>query len=365
MFDFSSYLAAVVSVPFKVTALTGGLTNATVRVSFVEPTTLFNISEPTTSIVLKHAPPYIAADPTLALSPDRQRVEAAALGYLAETQQIQDLLAQFPALRIPRLIHHDTTADVLWISDLGESQTLSQWLSSAPDEAAVRAIASSLGQFVTRFWEATASPAPETIALFRRRSEGPAVFLSTTALKIMSERGIEDAEALSARIRVGIATETTEACLGMVDFWPGSILIGSDGTLGLVDWEYFGVSTPGAEIGMLGLHFIQATAWSNQYIAAHLHILTASTSTEEAAIAATRTFIAAFDAAGPGASVYLKRQALIAYGREMVTALEFFATDLDEKGKSWVFEAGVRALGASSDDKVICQVYELMQGGWL
>jgi len=38
----------------------------------------------------------------------------------------------------------------------------------------------------------------------------------------------------------------------MVDLWPGNILIDSDGNVGLVDWEYFGLSSAGSEIGMLG-----------------------------------------------------------------------------------------------------------------
>ncbi|KAJ7042101.1 kinase-like domain-containing protein [Mycena alexandri] len=257
MFEFPSYLATTLLVSpadFRVDALTGGLTNVTVRATFSNPISSFNSSPPFTTAVLKHAPPYIAADPSQPMSVHRQVIEANALRYLAETPAIRDLFAlEFPRLRIPRLIHHDTTANVLWITDLGESQTLSKFLATSPSDA--REIAVTLGTFAARLWEITAHPAPETLALFAHTDgEGaPVDFLVSVALGVMVKGGVPDAEVLSARIRTAMeAKEKFEPCLSMVDFWPESFLIGVDESLGLVDWEYFGLSTPGAEIGMLG-----------------------------------------------------------------------------------------------------------------
>ena len=47
-----------------------------------------------------------------------------------------------------------------------------------------------------------------------------------------------------------MADKKQEQCFGMVDLWPGSILVG-DSFLGLVDWEYAGKSSAGSELGML------------------------------------------------------------------------------------------------------------------
>ena len=69
--------------------------------------------------------------------------------------------------------------------------------------------------------------------------------------------------------------------------------------------------------------------------------------------------------------MYFKRQALVAYGREMVTALEFFATDLDEEAKERVLGAGVRTLRAAAasesdlDPEVVDASFALMWNGSL
>ncbi|KAJ6606291.1 kinase-like domain-containing protein [Mycena vulgaris] len=344
MFDFPSYLASQLSLDpaeIHVDVLTGGLTNVTVRATFAHPTSLFR-SQPYTSIVLKHAPPYLASDPTQPMSIYRQVIEANALRYLVDKPDIRDLFARFTTLKIPQLIHHDDSANVLWITDLGDNQTLSKYLSTSPPpaDATIRQIAATLGNFVAQFWKITANPTPETTAAFLRPDDqgDPVYFLVSTALEVMSQRGVPDADILSARIGATMqAKDKLEPCLGMVDFWPGSILIGPDGSHGLVDWEYFGSSSPGAEIGML---------------VAHLHLITFNRRSTPQVCEAVRAFISVFlDSYGthvPLVSPYFKRQALAAYGREMVTAIEFFAGELDEEAQKRVLHAGISSLRAAA-----------------
>ncbi|KAJ7118880.1 kinase-like domain-containing protein [Mycena epipterygia] len=347
MLDFPSYLASQLTLEpadFQVHVLTGGLTNVTVRATFASPISMLE-AQSFSSVVLKHAPPYLASDPTQAMSVHRQVIEANALRYLADEPQIRDLVAQFTDLKIPQLIHHDTTANVLWMTDLGESQTLSKFLATSPPpaDATVREIAATLGTFIARFWRITAHPAPEAAAAFARPDDGgdPVYFLASTALRVMSQCSVPDAEILSARVGTAMqAKDKLEPCLGMVDFWPGSILIGPDGSRGLVDWEYFGLSTPGAEIGML---------------VAHLHLIILGSRTVPEVCEAVRTFISVFlDSYGthmPEASPYFKRQVMVAYGREMVTAVEFFAEDLDEAAQKVFLEAGVHSLRTAAESE--------------
>ncbi|KAJ7460872.1 hypothetical protein B0H11DRAFT_2241858 [Mycena galericulata] len=225
------------------------------------------------------------------MSVHRQVIEATALRYLADEPEMRAWVAQFPELKILQLIHHDTASRVLWITDLGLSQTLSEFLTTSPSDPAIRDIATALGDF-----------------------------LPSTALKVMSEHGVPDAEILSSRIRTAMQLkEKLEPCLGMVDFWPGSIIIGPGNSQGLVDWEYFGLSTPGAEIGMFVAHL-------------HLIILNSKTSTEVREPCAH------------------SRQALVAYGREMVT--EFFAAELDKDTQKRVLDAGVGSLRAGSESEI-------------
>ncbi|KAJ7491142.1 kinase-like domain-containing protein [Mycena latifolia] len=347
MFDFPSYLASHISLKsadFRVDILTGGLTNDTVRATFVRPTSLFN-SQPLNSVVLKHAPPYLASDPTQAMSVHRQFIEANALRYLAEKTEIRDLFTQFTNFKIPQLIYHDTTANVVLITDLGESQTLSKFLSSSPLPADVTVceITATLGACIAQFWKVTAHPSLETTTAFLRPDDPgePANFLTSTALRVMSQRDVPDATILSARIGTMLqAKDKLEPCLGMVDFWPGSILIGPNGSCGLVDWEYFGLSTPGAEIGML---------------VAHLHLTMSYGSSTQEVREVVRSFISVFlESYGnqiPLVSPYFKRQALVAYGREMVNAIEFFAAELDEEAQRHVLDAGVCSLRAAAESE--------------
>ncbi|KAF7359172.1 Kinase-like domain-containing protein [Mycena sanguinolenta] len=348
MFDFPSYLASQLTLKptdFEVETLAGGMTNETVRATFATAIRFPESSKPFSSVVLKYAPPYIAADPAQPMSIHRQFIEANALRYLAETPGIRDLLTKFPRLKIPSLIHHDSAANVLWITDLGVSQTIARFLTIPPSlSTSAPEIATMLGAFISQFWQKMARPAPKTIALFARQNEqdDPVHFLSSTALKVMSSHGVPDAEILGERIRTTMQTKhDREICLGMVDFWPGSILIFPDGSCGLVDWEYFGPSTPGAEIGML---------------VAHLHLLIAKSRNEPEVCNAVRTFIWTFlDSYGahvPPTSAYFKRQALVAYGREMINAIEFFATDLDEGAQKRVLDAGVHSLHAAGASEI-------------
>jgi hypothetical protein len=154
MFDFAGYLAAQLLLKptdFQVAVLDGGLTNVTVRASFTAPIS-FSKSLPFSSVVLKYAPPYIAADPTQAMSVHRQVIEANALRYLAETPEIRDLFARFPNLKIPHLIHHDCAANVLWIADLEASQTLSKYLTVPPSPTTTaRELGTILSAFISDF----------------------------------------------------------------------------------------------------------------------------------------------------------------------------------------------------------------------
>ena len=61
------------------------------------------------------------------------------------------------------------------------------------------------------------------------------------------------------------------SCLGMVDFWTESVLIGKENDdndttnsrscqCGLVDWEYFGVSSAASELGMFRKLFLCLTS---------------------------------------------------------------------------------------------------------
>lgn len=264
LFDFSVYLTSQLSIPLQqinIQPLTGGLMNLTVRATFTPPASLsqFGQSGYCSSVVLKYAPPFIAADPTQPMSVHRQVIEAEALALLSghSIPAISEVLSKFPILRIPSLIHHDAERNVIWITDLGESQTLSQYLTSDPPPSLhdIEEIATNLGGFLAELFKATRDPPADTLSLVSTNSHTTEIysFLTSVTKKVLTEAGITDAELLSERVSQALQSNgTVEPCLGMGDLLPGNILIDSRRNIGLVDWEYFGLSSASSELGMLG-----------------------------------------------------------------------------------------------------------------
>jgi len=289
-FDFSTYLQNQLSAgrgsdqaagePFTVEILTGGLMNHTARVKFASP--LLDIGGAMLienggiqSAILKHAPPYIATVPNQPMSVDRQLTEKTALRILsgedsgANFPHIQAVVNRYrqagtrTSIQIPRYIWHDMENDVLWIEDLGEMKTLCQILlldgEAAVEASHIQEFATVLGEFMSELFQATANPpdywvaqanSPESLSLYN--------YLTGMVLQIFREvENMTKAEALllSERAENALLTkaEAEDICLGMVDFWPGNILVepGQFGRCGLIDWEYFGLTSASSELGML------------------------------------------------------------------------------------------------------------------
>lgn len=260
-FNFVDYLtsqiSSLISGQITIQPLTGGFTNLTVRATFT-PSIHF-LSREIDSIILKYASPFVASAPTQPMSIYRQTVEAKALNILAGSSraiiETSKLLATFPKLRIPILIFHDTKQNVLWISDLGDTQTLPEYLMSKPDTPAIRneieSIASQLVHFTSELYRITANPSSETLEYLSNASTTTDIFilLANMTKSTLLEAGVPDAEKLASYVK-GFYDIVEEPCLGMVDFWPPNVLIDSEGNCGLVDWEYFGLSNPASELGM-------------------------------------------------------------------------------------------------------------------
>ena len=285
-FDFTTYLHDHLGAgrgcdqapgsPFTVEILTGGLMNHTARVKFASP--LLDIAGAKVgnggvqSAILKHAPPYIAADPSQPMSVDRQSTEKKALRILSGDDpafpHIQAVVNRYrqagdahTSIQIPKYIWHDAQNDMLWVEDLGKMKILSEILlvDSAVEVAHIQEFATVLGRFLSELFQATANPpepwiadttSPNSLSLYH--------YLTTMVLKNCRDIGdITEAEALVLSERAGNAlrakAEAKDVCLGMVDFWPGNVLVelGEFGRCGLIDWEYFGLTSASSELGML------------------------------------------------------------------------------------------------------------------
>lgn len=285
-FDFITYLQNHLSAGrrfnqapgeiFTVEVLIGGLMNHTARVKFASP--LLDIGGAKVedggiqSAILKHAPPYIAADPNQPMSVNRQLTEKKALQILSGDDSafphIQAVVNRYrqagethTSIQIPKHIWHDAENNVLWIEDLGNMKSLSQilLLDAAVETAHIQEFATVLGGFLSELFQATANPPEPWIAQATSKdSLSLYTYLTEMVLKKCRELGdITEAEALVLSERSGQAlcarAEAEDVCLGMTDFWPGNILVelGEFGRCGLIDWEYFGLTSASSELGML------------------------------------------------------------------------------------------------------------------
>ena len=143
---------------------------------------------------------------------------------------------------------------MLWMTDLGDTLTLSDYLASNPPSSTTDSerIAAHLGEFLSEFFSATRDPSDDVLPSVTHTEETYS-FLASVTKKVLEKAGNKDVERLAERVSEGLKSSgSVEPCLGMVDLWPGSILIDSRGDCGLVDWEYFGKSTASSELGMLG-----------------------------------------------------------------------------------------------------------------
>ena len=251
-FNFHVYLISKLSIPdhqIVVDVLTGGFTNTTVRATFSPPIEIHNRT--LSSAILKYAPPFLSSDPSHALSIRRQANEGRALRLLHQhpidskdgLPRVVDLVERYPTISIPDLIEHDTEHNVLWMTDLGRVDSLSTFFrrTAIPTVDALKSIAGTLGVFLREFFLETQvrngvlpTPLVESLATqgvsddiveivtgitkdYLRSSEIDGQKLSETDISALCELVKESLQ------EAGQADE--ERCLGMVDLWPGSILL--------------------------------------------------------------------------------------------------------------------------------------------
>jgi len=191
------------------------------------------------SVIVKHAPPYIAADPDIPLDPDRLRIEARCLEALGPDGA---LAAVGPSsVRAPRPLDVNEEAHVLVMEDLGDLPTLDRWLRTAePDtlSSAAPALGDRLGCFLGTLHAATCDDEACASAFVNRPMQETRQAVQYQGVADMLETGgVADADDLGARAEaLGAALLEPGRCLTMGDLWPPSVLVDGD-QLRLVDWE--------------------------------------------------------------------------------------------------------------------------------
>lgn len=202
------------------------------------------------SVVIKLAPPFVAALPDIPLDPSRLRFEAAALRLLGGNGALRDV--PDAEVRPPRLLDYDASSSILLLEDLGTLPPLDQSLSR---EGQGILQGRRLGRFVGRVHAATLDDC------------GVASALSNVAIQearhriqycrvgdFLREAGVADADAVSrAAVGLGLRLMQPGRCMIMGDLWPPSVLVADDG-LRVIDWELAHYGNPAQDLGHLAAH---------------------------------------------------------------------------------------------------------------
>ena len=208
------------------------------------------------SVIVKYAPPYVAADPDVPLDPSRLVYEARCLKVLGPDGPLHDVTR--PALRPPRPLHVDTDPHVLVMEDIGDVPTLGRWLRGATDEERTRRAADigrTLGRFIGRLHRATMDDERYAEAFNNLRVQETRYAVQYQAVaNLLARRGVADARALGDRAEhLGKRLLRSGRCLTMGDLWPPSVLVLDDG-LRFIDWELSHYGQPAQDIAHFAAH---------------------------------------------------------------------------------------------------------------
>ncbi|MCP4804581.1 MAG: phosphotransferase [Proteobacteria bacterium] len=179
------------------------------------------------SVVVKHAPPYVASAPDVPLDVARIGFEERALRMLGQGGVLQDVAS--PQVRPPRLL--DRAGETLILEDLGDLPHLGE--RPSPEAAAA------LGRFIGRLHARSAS------------------------VRGMANDGVQATRNALCYQRydpaLGVRLMQPGVCLVMGDLWPPSVLVDGWGAR-VIDWELAHFGQPMQDTAHLAAHLWLADA---------------------------------------------------------------------------------------------------------
>ncbi|MFU8813180.1 MAG: phosphotransferase [Balneolaceae bacterium] len=204
-------------------------------------------------VIVKHAPPYIAADPDTPLNPERLRFESDALQAFMPGGALSHLSEGSPDVRPPRWIGFDPGQSLLAMEDLGNGPNISEALLASRCRPSIGA---KLGAFIGRLHASTADR-PElkehftnsSIQLTRHQVQ------YRPAAEWLSKRSPELQNAAGRIEQLGVDLQKPGRCLIMGDLWPPSIMV-QNGQLRLFDWEFVHYGRPLQDVGHFAAHLL-------------------------------------------------------------------------------------------------------------
>jgi 5-methylthioribose kinase len=201
---------------------------------------VWRLTGKTGSLIAKYAPPYIASQPEVALSPLRLRFEALCLNHFG---------GRTGPVSPPRLLAYFKAAGVVLMEDCGELPSLGEALAEAAVDGAV------LGSWLRDLHDRTAARS-EFKVLLRNKDVQEARFEQQyrKVADWLAAAGEHEAERLGAVAEaLGLRLLREARCVIMGDLWPRSLLV-QPGRLRVIDWEFAHFGSPIQDVAHLAAH---------------------------------------------------------------------------------------------------------------
>ncbi|MDX1618647.1 MAG: phosphotransferase [Balneolaceae bacterium] len=213
------------------------------------------------SLIIKFAPPHIAADPEQPLSSSRLAFEARALDLFKPEQPLHRLAES--KIRPPALLYFEPELPLLVMEDAGALPGLDDWVNGREQNQQEGTLAATLGAFIGKLHKQTYQ-STEIRSRFNNRpiqetrndvQYRPAADYVAEILPDESERLRKRAESLGEKLLGPGRT------LVMGDLWPPSVLVTDTGNLRIIDWEFAHYGRPLQDLGHFAAHcWMQAHA---------------------------------------------------------------------------------------------------------
>ena len=205
------------------------------------------------SVIVKYAPPHIAANPDVPLDPSRLLMEARSLEAFMPEGRLAGLRRE--GVRPPRLLDVTTDPHVLIMEDMGDAPDLGAWLRAGGTAEEAEDRGRRLGTFIGRLHAETQGDAAWADA-FNNRSmqETRHAVQYEPARDYLAAAGVDDAERLGDRAEaLGERLLEPGRCHTMGDLWPPSVLVAGE-ELRLIDWELAHYGQPAQDVAHFAAH---------------------------------------------------------------------------------------------------------------
>lgn len=214
------------------------------------------------SLIIKWAPPHIASNPDVPLSPKRLDFEAQALGLFAKGELLETMGTD--QVRPPRRLYFNRQHHLLIMEDLGSLPSLSKWIQPEKDTE----VGKKLGRFIGQLHKLTVNN-----EILGRQFNNEDIQQTRFTVQYdpaddyLSKAGLSgvDANRVSQKTKnLGQKLLEPGRCLVMGDLWPPSVLV-NEGRLRIIDWEFVHYGRPLQDVGHFAAHcWMQAHSSSSK-----------------------------------------------------------------------------------------------------